>query len=139
MASGRSSAGLLAVLLLASATPATATPPKGPLAAACADCPDGAVFVECKQGSATMMLAVAPGMKTGFAMKGWKSMLQVTATRTSDTVLRLEVRSPGPGGVGREKAITLRIGETVTVVAGKDVDVATVGGNAAPVRCTWME
>ncbi len=114
-------------------------PPKGPLAAACPDCPDGAVFIGCTQGDATMMLAFPPGMKTGFTMKGWKSMLQVTATRTSEALLRLELQSPGPGGVGKEKAVTLRIGETVTVVPGKDVDVAAVGGNAAPVRCAWLE
>ena len=86
-----------------------------------------------------MMLAFPPGMKTGFTMKGWKSMLKVTATRTSDAVLHLELQSPGPGGVGKEKAVTLRIGETVTVVPGKDVDVAAVGGNRAPVRCAWLE
>ncbi len=139
MAFNGSSVGLLAVLLLASAPASAAAPVKGPLAAACADCPDGAVFVECKQGGATMMLAVSPGVKTGFAMKGWKSMVQVTATRTSDAILRLEVRSPGPGGAAKEKTVKLRIGQVVTLVPGKDVDVAAVGGNLAPVRCAWLE
>lgn len=139
MASSRSSLALLAALLLAPAGPTAAAPPKGPLAAACPDCPDGAVFIGCTQGNATMTLAFPPGMKTGFTMKGWKSMLKVTATRTSDAVLHLELQSPGPGGVGKEKAVTLRIGETVTVVPGKDVDVAAVGGNRAPVRCAWLE
>lgn len=132
--------GLLAAALALAAKPHRAEPPRrASRLASCPECPPGALFIDCDQGAARMTLVLAPDQPSGFQMRGWSALWGAKANREGPGKIRLELDLPGPGGKRRARIANLNRAGSLTLVPGRDVDAAAVGGGRAPVRCTWAE
>ncbi len=134
MASWKSSAVLAVAAALVPLGLEAADP--GPHARVCPQCPEGAIFIECRQGVATISVALPPGEETGFRMAAWKGVIVATARRVAPQSVDLTVASKH---LGKKTTRRLRLGETLILRPGKDIDAETVGGLRGPVECTWVE
>jgi len=95
--------------------------------------------MDCEHGQDKLSLALEPGQASGFRMRRWREMWRATARRTGEKQIQLDLQLPNAERRRSSRKMSLQLGAAITLVPGRDVNAANVGGSLEPIRCAWVE